>query len=352
MNVLTSIRSRLRAIFVGSRPMVAGPALDLAADERDRYNFQRYIVKNALYLVPAAGIALVATNIYVQMHGDVGLAVAVVQNLTIGALALTVVLNLLTYAILGGLFAAVLVITDNAYSPVIRVRVSAIATVLIIIETRTVPLAIGAGVAVLILGYRYLDWRVFKRAPAKPEAGQPMIEILRSQQPPLDLGLREIWTSGRSGLRQKGEDVPRTELDADPGSQGRVLTIDEATQLWNQRHAEIAPKRHKGIQSLVFAALIGFVTVYGVSILLNPLRFGPLVAVSINHTAPLVGYALLPDGQHGVVLNQQQDSITYVSGSADVNVLACQPKTNWWSATAWSSAQKSTGLDCDALTRR
>lgn len=105
--------AKARALGAQSRPR---PARDLAAEAQEHAGVRAAFVKNTLTKLPLIGVLVITINLFVQVRGDVGLAVAVAQNLTFGGLLVVVLLNLAIYIMVGIMVAAMPLVFDSDYN--------------------------------------------------------------------------------------------------------------------------------------------------------------------------------------------------------------------------------------------
>src|ERR1700709_88549 len=92
------------------------PARDLAAGAESHSAGRQAFVRHVFTRLPLVSAFVITINLFVQVRGDVGLAVAIAQNLTFGAIAVIVLLNLVVYIIVGVMVALMPTAFDNDYN--------------------------------------------------------------------------------------------------------------------------------------------------------------------------------------------------------------------------------------------
>jgi Ca2+/Na+ antiporter len=323
------------------------PARDLAVEARGHAVVRETFLRHAMTRLPLIGVFVITLNLFVQVRGDVGLAVAIAQNLTFGAVAVIVLLNLLIYIVLGAMVAVMPLVFDRDYNIWTRFVGSAVLLLLAVVLFYTASwlLLVGLLVLFLVVGVVVLRGR---RKPAPDISRDTVDQVLLTPVAPVDGQLRTLWAQGRAMLRVIGPPGPPmtpAEAALQPPAEPKVLAavVDE----WNARSAEIREPRSKSVTRLAFAAVIGFVVLFGTSVLTQPIRFAPLELVSINGAAPAPGFVLLQGGR-GIFVPNPFGAAQFITSDDLTSVQLCEDTTRWWSISAIEALSPGlqSGVDC------
>jgi hypothetical protein len=325
------------------------PARDLAAEAQEHADVRATFVKHALTRLPLIGALVITINLFVQVRGDVGLAVAVAQNLTFGGLLVVVLLNLAVYIMIGVMVAAMPLVFDSEYNLWTRIVGSAVLVLLaaVIFNTASWLLLVGLLLVFVVMGVILLRAR---RTPP-PALGVDTVEAaLAPSTPPLDTGLRALWAEGRAMLRVVSPTPPPltpTEAAIQPPPEPK--TFAAVAGEWNARTAAIHEPRTKSITRLAFAGIIGFIALFGVNILTQPIRFAPLELVSINGADAQPGFVLL-QGSGGVFVPDPFGTAVFITASDVTYRELCDDAPTWWSISMIDviAPEVQSGVDCTA----
>ncbi|WP_291042125.1 hypothetical protein [Herbiconiux sp.] len=323
------------------------PARDLVAEGEEHAAVRATFVKHALTRLPLIGSLVITINLFVQVRGDVGLAVAVAQNLTFGGLLVVVLLNLAVYIIIGVMVAAMPLVFDREYNFWTRVVGAAILLLLsaVLFNTASWLLLVGLAAVFGVIGAIVLHGR------AKPAPLVDAVSVrssLQSPTPPLDSGLRAIWAEGRAMLRIVSPTAPpvteaETALDPVPAPKPFAEIADE----WNARTVALHDPRAKSITRLAFAGIIGFVVLFGLNILTQPIRFAPLELVALDGGTARSGFVLL-QGSGGVFVPNPFGTVEFIT-AADITARdLCEDVPRWWSISPIEALSPGapSGVDC------
>ena len=224
------------------------PARDLAAEAHESANGRQVFVRHVFTRLPLVSAFVITINLFVQVRGDVGLAVAIAQNLTFGAIAVIVLLNLVIYIMVGVMVALMPMIFDSEFNRWMRI-VGALVLVLfctVLIFTASWLLLAGLLVAFVVIG---IVVRLGSRKKPPADADKTtIVGMLEQPTPPVDTELRALWADGRAMLRVISPDkvpVTTTETTLQPAPEPKTLA-DVAAE-WNARTATI---RGTGSKSL------------------------------------------------------------------------------------------------------
>ena len=312
-----------------ARPARERPARDLAAEAQTHADVRSTFVKHSLTRLPLIGALVITINLFVQVRGDVGLAVAVAQNLTFGGLLVVVLLNLAVYIILGVMVAAMPLVFDREYNFWTRIVGSFVLLLLGAVLFNTASWLLLAGLAVVfgVIGVIVLRGR---RRPAPLVDATSIRDTLASPAAPLDSGLRALWAEGRAMLRVvSAEAPPLTPVEAGLDPLPQPKTFAAVADEWNERSIAIRSPRTKSVARLAFAGIIGFIALFGLNIVTQPIRFAPLELVSISGAEAQPGFVLL-QGSGGVFVPDPFGTAQFIT-AADVTFRQlCDDAPEWW----------------------
>ncbi|WP_378144686.1 hypothetical protein ACFJGV_14470 [Cnuibacter sp. UC19_7] len=331
----------------GRRAAPVAPARDLAAEAQTRASVRSTFVKHALTRLPLVGVLVITINLFVQVRGDVGLAVAVAQNLTFGGLLVVVLLNLAVFIMLGVTVAAMPLVFDRDYDIWTRVIGAAVILLLcaVLFHTASWLLLVGLAVVFVVIGVIVLLGR---RRPPVPLTSDSLTAVLTPPVPPRDAVLRSLWAEGRALLRgyaPPGPERTATEDALDPLPAPRPLA--EIAQQWNERVDAIREPAAKSVTRLAFAGIVGFIALFGLNIVTEPIRFAPLELVTLKGKDPQVGFILLQSG-NGVFVPDPAGAAQFVFSSDVVSRELCEPVRTWYSVSPVDALWPvpANGVDC------
>jgi hypothetical protein len=323
------------------------PARDLAAEAQEYADIQSQMVKQGIAYLPLIGLFVIALNILVQARGNVGLAIAVAQNLSFGALTVTVLLNLIYVFSLGLIVGLIPVVFDRGYNPRIRSGAVTAFILTVVVTLYTAPLLIWLLIVVTAVLLHYGTWRL-ARAGARSQTGTTWEGLLRGGAPE-DIVLRRTWANGRSMLRAIGEELPMTlaEKALEPAPSPELM--ESLRERWNGRLQEIAGPSRKSITTLFYSGMVGFIALYGFMIITQPIKFAPLEQISINQADGEVGYLLMPSDR-GIFISKDASNFQYVSSDDQVERRMCQVSKEPWTANLFQTLAKKNPdeVDCSA----
>ncbi|AXH34089.1 hypothetical protein DVJ78_00335 [Humibacter sp. BT305] len=308
------------------------PARDLAAEAQAHAAVRSTFVKHAFTRLPLVGAFVITINLFVQVRGDVGLAVAVAQNLTFGGLLVVVLLNLAVFIMLGVMVAAMPLVFDRDYDVWTRVIGGAVILMLgaVLFHTASWLLLVGLAVVFAAIGVVVLRGR---RRPPTPLTADSLPSVLLPSVPPLDVVLRLLWAEGRALLRGFSPPGPeRTPAEAALEPLPEPTPFADIAQRWNERVDAIREPAGKSVTRLVFAAIIGFIALFGLNILTSPIRFAPLELVTLKGEDPQVGFILLQSG-NGVFVPEPSGAAQFVFASDVTSRDLCEPQRLWYELT-------------------
>ena len=304
-------------------------AIDLATRAQAHADLRALFVKHAFTRLPLIGVLVITVNMYVQVRGDVGLAVAVAQNLTFGGLLVVVLLNLALYIMLGIMVAAMPLVFDRDYNPWTRVVGTALVLLFAAVMFYTVSWVLLAALAVVFIVIGVIVRRL-RRTPPMPVTSATVRDELTPDAPPADTELRTLWAEGRAMLRltdPPGPPITPTEAALTPAPEPTPFA--ELAEGWNARATAIRQPAAKTVTRLAFAGIVGFVALFGVNILTQPIRFAPLELVSIQDAQPRVGFVLL-QGSNGVFIPDKDGVAQFITASDVTYRALCQEPQGWW----------------------
>ncbi|MCS5718440.1 hypothetical protein N1027_09850 [Herbiconiux sp. CPCC 205763] len=328
-------------------------ARDLAAEAQEHAAIRATFVKHALTRLPLIGVLVITINLFVQVRGDVGLAVAVAQNLTFGGLLVVVLLNLAIYIMVGIMVAAMPLVFDSEYNFWTRVVGTAVVVLLgaVIFSTAPWVLLVGLVVVFVVVGIIVLQGR---RKPAAPLTPETVKTALQQAAPPLDSALRSLWAEGRAMLRLVSPgSAPLTPVERAIEPEPEPKAFAAVAEEWNARSAEISEPRKKSITRLAFVGIIGFIALFGVNILTQPIRFAPLELVSINGGEARPGFVLL-QGSGGVFVPDPFGTAQFIFAADITSRELCDDTPQWWSVSVMDvlAPGEMSGPDCSKLGAR
>ncbi len=324
-------------------------ARDLAAEAQSHADVRATFVKHALARLPLIGVLVITINLFVQVRGDIGLAVAVAQHLTFGGLLVVVLLNLAVYIMLGIMVAAMPLVFDRDYTFWTRVLGTAILVLLAAVLCYTASWLLLAALLVVLIVVGVLVLRTRKRP--SPELDATAVRtLLGPATPPADTVLRSLWAEGRAMLRVVSPNPPPvtpTEAAMTPAPEPK--TFAAVADEWNERVASIREPRGKSVTRLAFAGIIGFSALFGLNILTQPIRFSPLELVSISGSTPAPGFVLL-QGSNGIFIPNPSGAAQFITAGDITSRVLCDDPPHWWSASVADlvSPELRSGVDCDA----
>lgn len=322
-----------RALFPRKRKTIS-PTRDLAREAQEYADIQSQVVKQGLAYLPLVGLLVIALNILVQVRGNVGLAIALAQNLSFGALAVTVLLNLIYVLSLGLIVGLVPVVFDRGYNPNIRSGAVTAFVLTLVVTLYTVPLIIWLLILVTSVLLRYGTWRI-EQTKTSSQTGVTWDKLLRGRAPE-DIVLRRTWANGRSMLRAIGEPIPVT-LDETAMKPAPSPELMETLQTrWNDRLREIAAPARKSITTLLYSGMVGFIAFYGFLVIVQPIRFAPLEKISINDAEGEVGF-LLMQSDRGIFISRDASAFRYVSSDDHVERQMCEVNKEFWTANLFQT---------------
>jgi len=323
------------------------PARDLAAEAQEHAGVRATFVKHALTRLPLIGVLVITINLFVQVRGDVGLAVAVAQNLTFGGLLVVVLLNLAIYIMVGIMVAAMPLVFDSEYNFWTRVVGTAVVAMLGAVIFCTAPWVLLAGLVVVfvVVGITVLHGY---RKPDPPLTPETIKTVLRQATPPIDSGLRSLWAEGRAMLRLVSPgSAPATPVEQAIETEPEPKTFAAVAEEWNARTVVIREPRSKSVTRLAFVGIIGFITLFGINILTQPIRFAPLELVSIDGAPAQPGFVLM-QGSNGVFVPDPWGTAQFVSAADVTSRELCDDTPQWWSVSVLDilSPGQMSGPDC------
>lgn len=323
------------------------PARDLAAESQAHADVRAVFVKHALTRLPLIGALIITINLFVQVRGDVGLAVAVAQNLSFSGLLVVVLLNVAVYVMIGVMVAAMPLVFDRGYNRWTRIVGSAVLLMLGAVLFNTASWLLLAGLVVVFAVVGVVVLRGRRRPPPAVTAGS-VGDLLTPSVPPVDTGLRRLWAEGRAMLRVVSPaPLPITPAEArlDPAPEPKTFAV--VAEEWNSRTSEISGPGSKTVTRLAFAGILGFIALFGLNILTQPIRFAPLELVSISGAAPQRGFVLL-QGSGGVFVPDPSGTAQFVTAADVTSRLLCDDAPHWWSASMIDliSPMAQSGVDC------
>ncbi|GGF40332.1 hypothetical protein [Subtercola lobariae] len=323
------------------------PARDLAAEAANQAQVRQTFVRHALARLPLVGVFVITINLFVQVRGDIGLAVAIAQNLTFGAIAVIVLLNLVVYIMLGIMVAIMPVVFDRDYNIWTRVVGTTVLLLLavVLVFTASWLLLVALPVVFVLISIVVVRGR---RKPNVPVSRETVTEVLTPQLPPVDSGLRTLWAEGRAMLRMISPgSLAMTPVEASIQPPPEPKTLAAVADEWNARSAQIREPQSKSLNRLAFAGIIGFVALFGISILTQPIRFAPLELVSINGANAEPGFVLL-QGPRGVFVPNPFGAAQFISSDQITSIHLCEDTPHWWSTSLIDiiSPIVTSGVDC------
>lgn len=339
-------RERERGRGVGAVAGVA-PARDLAAEAEEQAIGRQVFVRHVFTRLPLVSAFVVAINLFVQVRGDVGLAVAIAQNLTFGAIAVIVLLNLVTYIMVGVMVALMPVVADrdfNRWTRLVSLLVIVLFTVVLVFTASWLLLAVlllvFAAVAAIV--------RRGRRTPPIEVDRTTVSDLLTTPIPPVDSELRALWADGRAMLRAVSPTpLPVTPVEAALVPPAEPKTLALIADEWNERSAKIGGLRSKSLTRLAFSGIIGFVALFGLVVLTQPIRFAPLELVSVDGAAPQPGFVLLTSGR-GLFVPDPFGAVQFITADQVTSVTLCDDPPQWWSISVVElvAPGKTSGVDC------
>jgi hypothetical protein len=192
--------------------------------------------------------------------------------------------------------------------------------------------------------------RAFRRKPVIEVDKTTIIATLESTPAPLDTGLRTLWADGRAMLRVISDDPPPlTALEASLDPAPDPKTLAEVAAAWNDRTASIRGPRSKSLTGIAFAGIIGFVALFGLIVLTQPITFAPLEYVSINDAPSAPGFVLMTGGR-GVFVPSPFGTAQFITADDLTKVELCDDSLKWWTAALIDllAPGEQSGVDCSA----
>ena len=127
-------------------------------------------------------------------------------------------------------------------------------------------------------------------------------------------------------------------------------TFAAVAEEWNARAGVIREPRSKSITRLAFVGIIGFITLFGITILTQPIRFAPLELVSIGGAPAQPGFVLL-QGNNGVFVPDPWGTAQFLTIGDVTSRELCDDTPQWWSVSVLDllSPGKMSGPDCTLL---
>ena len=327
------------------------PARDLAAQAQEHAGVRATFVKHTLTRLPLIGVLVITINLFVQVRGDVGLAVAVAQNLTFGGLLVVVLLNLAIYIMVGIMVAAMPLVFDSEYNFWTRVVGTALVVLLGAVIFCTAPWLLLVGLVVVFIAVGITVLRGYRK-PEAPLTPETIKTVLQQPLPPIDSGLRSLWAEGRAMLRLVSPgSAPPTPVEQ--AIEPEPKTFAAVAEEWNARTVEIREPRSKSITRLAFVGIIGFITLFGITILTQPIRFAPLELVSIDGAPARPGFVLM-QGSNGVFVPDPWGTAQFISADDVTSRALCDDTPQWWSVSVLDmlSPGQMSGPDCKPLEAR
>jgi len=326
------------------------PARDLAAEAEVRATGRQTFLRHVFTRLPLVSAFVITINLFVQVRGDVGLAVAIAQNLTFGAIAVIVLLNLVTYIMVGVMVALMPMVFDPDFNRWVRI-VGGLVLVLfatVLVYTASWLLLVALLVVFVVIG---LVVRLARRKNPLPEVNRASIRAeLDAPGPPADTELRGLWLEGRALLRAiDAPGPPPTAAETAPSPEVEPRTFAEIVTEWNARSALIRGYRSNSLTRVAFTGIVGFVALFGIMVLTQPIRFAPLELVSISNSAPERGFVLL-NGARGLFVPDPFGTVQFITATDITSVQLCEDTPHWWSTSVIEliSPSTSSGVDCTA----
>ncbi|MEF2976111.1 hypothetical protein [Subtercola sp. YIM 133946] len=321
---------------------------DLATEAQGHAQVRDTFIRHALARLSMISLLVITINLFVQVRGDVGLAVAVTQNLTFGAIAVIVLLNVVVYIILGVMVVLMPLVFDRDYNRWTRIVGSAALVLLTVVLAYTTPWLIIVALIVVFIVISIVVLRSRRQPPVQVTRAN-VTDVLLTPEPPVDSGLHLLWAEGRAMLRiiapATAPPVSAAEQAIEPPPEPRVLA--DIADDWNHRSAQIREPRTKSVSRLAFAGVIGFIALFGLTLLTQPIRFAPLELVSINGSDPEPGFVLL-QGARGMFVPDPSGAAQFISAGDITSIQLCNDIHTWWSVSVIDvlSPQPQSGVDC------
>jgi hypothetical protein len=322
---------------------------DLAAEAQGHADVRETFVRHALARLSMVGVLVITINLFVQVRGDVGLAVAIAQNLTFGAIAVIVLLNLVVFIMLGVMVALMPLVFDRDYNRWTRIVGSAVLVLLTVVLVYTTSWLL---IALLFVVFVVVGIVVLRShtGPSVPLTRDSVSDVLLTSAPPVDTELRSLWAEGRAMLRVISPTAPSStpfESAIDPSPEPKVLA--DVADEWNARATKIREPRSKSLTRLAFAGVIGFIALFGLTVLTQPIRFAPLELVSINGAEPEPGFVLLQSGR-GMFVPNPSGTVQFIAATDITSIALCNDPPKWWSVSVIDliSPTQQSGVDCTA----
>lgn len=324
------------------------PARDLAAEAEVRATGRQTFLRHVFTRLPLVSAFVITINLFVQVRGDVGLAVAIAQNLTFGAIAVIVLLNLVVYIMVGVMVALMPMVFDPDFNRWVRI-VGGLVLVLfstVLVYTASWLLLVALALVLLTIG---VVVRHARRKNPLPEMDRDSIRAeLETPAAPVDTELRDLWIEGRSLLRAiDAPGPPLTAAETAAGPELEPRTFAEIVGEWNARSTLIRGYRSNSLTRVAFTGIIGFVALFGIMVLTQPIRFAPLEVVSISNAAPERGFVLL-NGGRGLFVPDPFGTVQFINASDISSVQLCEDTPHWWSYSVIDvvAPGATSGVDC------
>lgn len=327
---------------------------DLLEDELKQRTFEEAFVRSAHLFLPAIGLFLITLNILIQTLGNTGLAIAIVQNLSFGALTLTILLNLSLFMLYGALIALLPASVDREYSARIR-RVSSVVVLAVVgLLIMVAPFFATLAIVLLVTFGRYFAWRRGRKVSRGPEQSVTFEDILRRASPPADVRLWILWVRGRTMLRSVG--IPLDNLEAEQTHEPlpEPAPLRSLLSEWNERTAAIRGAGKKTVYTLLYTGIVGFTTTYGALVVFTPIRFAPQELVTINSDSPEVGFLLYSESGGGIFLTRGILALRGFGPDDQVDHVICARDSSPWIASLPSllSPIRGESIDCSSNASR
>jgi hypothetical protein len=317
------------------------PLRDEEADTRDRLLAQRNFVSGLLAAIPVVGVLTVTLNLLIQVKGNQSVALAIVQQLSLGTLALIISANLVGFLIPCIIVALTTVTADLSFSAQTRNLCMRMQIILIAIGLFTVSWVIVTASATLA----FVSWRMKLYVPNAPkELSFP--DWLSHGPPPVDRALRALWLEGRKRLQREGVEIASSALDPQLQTLGMPRELTALSAQTASRYAAIGEAGRRTALNAVFAVLMTGLTLYGFSTLISNVQFAPMERVQSADGRLEVGYVFSNAPGQGVFVPRDMSTAVPIMEMDLSKREICSTQANGLGTLASLGGSASRGVNC------
>jgi hypothetical protein len=268
----------------------------------------------------------------IQTGGDVNLALAIAQNMSLSTIAYVLLLSLLPYLAAGVAVGSGRVHFNLEFSGGVRRVAGWACWVAVLILLWSQPWWYLALALALVTLERVTEGR-------EPGPRSVSLEQWAKSAAPEDSDLRRYWSALRKLLRGKGHEISP--------ERGDIATPELDTMSWvelasavTERFSRIHSVRRKTPMSAVYMSIIAIFTAFGITVITGPIRLAPTEHVTFSDGASLNGYLFSTSPDQSLFVDTDMSTSRYVVPSEIRDRVLCAPAPSFVDKTVFSFFSK------------